>query len=170
MQLKIIFSTVLYLSFSFGAFSAEKVLCTVSSDIDNDYGKIVYEMDEDERSIKHLFMDSYHNGTLSGRIEMKADGLKDGVVLVKKDKYNVVRMHSDNYDAESGGVIYLDTLYSGVSGERREYEMEIAKDTSGMTLVHNKEVFSKMKFIAKRSRVLGVIGVEKVTFGNANFR
>lgn len=166
MQFQIVLSTILYLALTLNVNAAEKVLCNVSSDIDTDTGKIVYEMDEDQRSIKHLFMDSYHNGARSGRIELQSEGLKDGIVLIKKDKYTVIRMHSDNYDAESGGVLYLDTLYSAISGERREYMMELAIDKTGMVLLQNQSAFTKMKFIAKRSKVLGVIGVEKVTFGN----
>lgn len=155
--------TVLFL-ISFNALSEEKVLCVVSSDLDSDTGKIVYQMDDDNRSILHLFQDSYHDGKLSGRIELKSDGLKEGIVLNRKDKYITVRMHSDNYEAESGGMLLLDTLYSGVNGERREYEMELALDTVGPNLFHDKKIFKKMKFIAKRSKVLGVIGIEKVIF------
>lgn len=164
MQLRTI--VFLFHFISFGAFGAEKILCDVASDIDRDTAKIIYEMDEDNRSIKHLYQDTFQGGVRIGRIELAAEGLKDGIVLNRKDKYITVRMRSDNFDPERGGVLYLDTLYSGVSGERRDYVMEMAMDESGMILVKNKLKFTKMKFIAKRSRVLGVIGIEKVLFEN----
>ena len=129
-------------------------------------GKIVYQMDQDNRVIEHLYQDSYHDGKLTARLELKADGLKDGVVLNRKDKYITVRMHSDNYDVERGGVLYLDTLYNGVTGERKEYEMDVVMDKDGPILIQNKVQFKNMKFIAKRSKLLGVIGIEKVNFGN----
>lgn len=151
---------------SFAALAGETVLCEVSSDIDSDIGKIVYEMDQDNRSIKHLYQDTYSQGVRIGRIELPPEELRAGIVLNKKDKYIIVRMRSDNFDAERGGVLYLDTLYSALSGERREYVMELAMDKSGPVLIQNKQTFSKMKFIAKKSRVLGVIGIEKVLFGN----
>jgi hypothetical protein len=151
---------------AFSAVSAEKVLCTVTSDIDNDVGKIVYEMDSDNRAIAHLYQDSFHESNRIARIELKADELKDGIVLNKRDKYVIMRMQSDNYDVERGGVLNLDTLYSGVSGERREYEMEIAMDKSGPILLQNKKQFTKMNVIAKRSKLLGIIGIEKINFGN----
>ena len=135
MQLRTVTSVVsLFFIFSFSTFAMEveeKLLCTVTSDIDSDVGKIVYQMDQDNREILHLYQDTYQNGKRTNRIELKAEGLKTGIVLNRRDKYIVVRMHSDNYDPESGGVLYLDTLYSGVSGERREYELQLAMDRSG---------------------------------------
>lgn len=165
-QLRIVLSMALFVSYSLSAFGAEIVLCEVGSDIDNDIGKIVYEMDEDGRAIKHLYQDTFRNGQRTARIELEAAGLRNGIVLNRKDKYITVRMYSDNFEAETGGVLYLDTLYSGVSGERKEYEMQMAMDKSGPVLIQNKQTFRKMKFIAKRSRILGVIGIEKVLFGN----
>ena len=167
MKISIIFLIVFNFALSFSAFAAEKLLCSVSSDIDSDIGKIMYEMDGDNRAIKHLFMESFHNGVLTGRIELAAEGLKQGIILAKKDKYTIIRMHSDNYDTESGGLLYLDTLYSAISGERKEYMIEITKDDTGVVLLQNKQVFTKMKFVAKRSKMLGVIGIEKVILDNS---
>lgn len=166
MQLRSVFPIVLLSLLSFTAMAEEKVLCVVTSDIDSDTGKIVYQMDSENRGIEHLYQDTFHNGVRTDRIEIKADALKDGVVLNKRDKYIILRMHSDNYDSERGGVIYLDTLYSALSGERKEYEMDIAMDKSGPVLIANKQNFSKMTFVAKRSKIFGIIGIEKILFGN----
>lgn len=156
-----VFSTFILLN---SAFANEIELCAVSSDIDSDVGKIVYQLDQDQRVIEHLYQDNYHNGVKTERIELKADGLKEGIVLSKKDKYIIVRMHSDNFDQAQGGVLYLDTLYNGVNGERREYEMDLNFNKEALELTQNKVPFNKMKFIAKRSKILGVIGVERVEF------
>lgn len=145
--------------------AAEKVICEVSSDLDSDTGKMVVEMDPDNRSIVHLYQDSYHNLNRVSRIELNASELSNGIVLNRKDKYITVRMYSHNYDPERGGILYLDTLYNGVTSERREYEIQLSMDKEGPMLIRNKVRFSKMKFIAKKSKVLGVIGIEKVVFG-----
>ncbi|MBC7540825.1 MAG: hypothetical protein H7281_18535 [Bacteriovorax sp.] len=166
MRIRFVLPVVLAFTFSMSAMATEKVLCVVSSDIDSDIGKIVVEMDQDDRGIEHLYQDSYHDSKLTARIELKADDLRSGIVLNRKDKYITVRMHSDNFDQERGGVLFLDTLYSGISGERKEYEMQLAIDKTGPILIQNKQNFSKMNFVAKRSKVFGVIGIEKVVFGN----
>ena len=151
---------------SFALHATEKELCVVTSDIDNDTAKIIYEMDQDNRAILHLYEDSFHNGARTERVELNAADLKDGVVLNQRGKYIIVRMHSDNYDSDRGGILYLDTLYSGVSGQRKEYVMEVAMGKDGVELVQNNKSFNHIKFIAKRSGVLGVIGIERVEFGN----
>jgi hypothetical protein len=165
-RIRFVLPMVLSFTFAISAMEAEKVLCVVSSDIDSDIGKIVVQMDQDDRAIEHLYQDSYRDSKLTARIELKADDLRSGIVLNRKDKYITVRMHSDNFDPERGGVLFLDTLYSGISGERKEYEMQLAIDKTGPVLIQNKQNFSKMNFVAKRSKIFGVIGIEKVLFGN----
>ncbi len=162
----LIFSLIFSFIFSFSANAAEKLLSIVASDIDTDFAKIIYEMDQDERQIIHLYLDTYHNSQLTTRNELKADELKGGIILNQKDKIIIVRMYSDNYDSERGGIIYLDTLYNGLNGERREYMMDLAIDKNGPVLIQNKIQFHKMNLVAKRSKVFGVIGIEKVKFEN----
>jgi hypothetical protein len=150
--------------FSF-AHASEVTLCEVTSDIDNETAKMVYEMDADGRAITHMYKDRYVNGKRVEREELKiSDLVGAGIVLAKKDKIVAVRMYSHNFDMERGGVLYLDTLYSGVSGERKEYEFEMGKTETGIVMTYKDVEFKRMHFIAKRSRILGIIGIEKVNF------
>jgi hypothetical protein len=146
--------------------AAEKVLCIVTSDVDKEVGKMVYEMDEEARVIKHLYKERYLNDKLIERVEMDVkDLLGNGVVLHKKDKYVTVRLYSHNFDEASGGVLYLDTLYNGIKGERREYIIEARVDGGvDATMTYNNVAFNRMNFVAKRSGIFGVIGIEKVVF------
>ena len=156
-------------TFISGAEAAEKVLCLVSSDVDKDTGRMVYEMDEEGRAIKHLYKEAYVNGKLTERVEVNmADLLGDGIVLHKKDKYVTVRLYSHNFDEERGGVLFLDTLYNAVKGERKEYTIEVARTSdSEITMSSNGKNFNSMKFIAKRAPIVGVIGIDKVNFTQA---
>lgn len=162
--MKVFYSLLFCSLVSLSAMGEEVVLCTVISDIDTDVGKIIYEMDTEGRALLHLYQDNYNNGLRRERIELKSDGLQDGIVLNKKDKHVIIRMQSDNFDAERGGVLRLDTLYSGVSGERREYVIEMAMDKSGPVLTYNQKPFNQMAIVAKRSKLFGVIGIEKINF------
>lgn len=146
--------------------AAEKVLCVVSSDLDKNTGRMVYEMDEDGRGIAHLYKESYVNGKLEERIEVDMSDLTgNGIILHKKDKYVTVRLYSHNFDHERGGVLYLDTLYNAVKGERKEYAIEVSKtDSSDMEMSYKQKKFSRMHFIAKRAPIIGVVGIEKVNF------
>ncbi len=151
------------------AYAQEKVLCVVTSDVDKDTGRMVYEMDEDGRFIKHLYKEAYVNGKLTDRSEVDISELNGkGIILHQKDKYVTVRLYSHNFDEERGGVLYLDTLYNAVKGERREYQIDVAKnENSEIVMSNNNRVFNNMKFIGKRAPIVGVIGIEKVTFSQS---
>jgi hypothetical protein len=155
---------IISILFTFSTFAFEK-LCTISSDMDGNTAILTYEFDQDQRTITHLYQESYENGKIVSRDELNIDGLNNGgIVLLKKDNINVVRIWSDNFDRNLGGVLYLDTLYSALSGERRQYEMDIVHSKNNLVLINNKVEFDKMKFIAKRSKLFGVIGIEKIQF------
>ncbi|MBC7429066.1 MAG: hypothetical protein H7336_10670 [Bacteriovorax sp.] len=144
----------------------ESLLCVVTSDLDSDTAKLTYEMDEDGRKITHLWSEKWVNNKLAERTEMQMqDLLGDGVILNKKDKYVTVRLYSHNFDDERGGVLYLDTLYNAVNGQRKEYMIEVSKNVNNeIEMANNKVMFNRMKFIAKKSPILGPIGIEKVNF------
>lgn len=147
------------------AFGAEKVLCVVTNDIDKEVGKMVVDYDEESRVVTHLYKERWVDNKRVERVEMSSkDLLGDGIVLNRKDKYITVRIYSHNFDESSGGVLYLDTLYNGVNGQRKEYTIEATMDGSDAVMTYNKQSFNRMHFVAKRSPILGVIGIEKVNF------
>lgn len=145
--------------------STEKVLVTVSSDLDNEVAKLIYVMDEETREMTHLYQDRFKNNQRIERVEMNLESVNGkGVILHKKDKYVTVRLYSHNFDTQRGGILYLDTLYSGLSGERREYEIEVTMDGEETVMRNNKKAFSKMFFKAKKAPIVGAVGIEKVLF------
>lgn len=150
---------------SLSLMAKELRLATITSDMDSNSAVLIYDLNEITGSIDHFYQETYENGKFATREELKIDGLTNGgIILLKKDKFNIVRIWSDNFDREQGGVLYLDTLYSALSGERREYEMDVVKGGEGLVLLNSKKEFDKMKFVAKRSKVFGVIGIEKIQF------
>jgi hypothetical protein len=158
-------AVILSTSFCFSLQAAEVVLCEVTNDIDKEVGKMVYEFDEESRSLLHLYKDTYLNNQRTKREELYAkDLLGSGIVLNRKDKYITVRMYATNFDEVRGGVVYLDTLYSGVSGERKEYTMQMNIEPGKIDMTYENKEFNNMHFIAKRSPILGVIGINKVQF------
>lgn len=162
-------STVIALAlssaFTFSLQAAEVVLCEVTNDVDKEVGKMVYEFDEDARTILHLYKDTYSNNQRIKREELYAkDLLGSGIVLNRKDKYITVRMYATNFDEVRGGVVYLDTLYNGVNGERKEYTMQMNIEPGKVDMTYENKLFNNMHFVAKRKPILGVVGIEKVVF------
>ncbi len=139
-------------------------LAKITSDIDSDYALLVYDRDDITGEIKHLYADAYSKGALVERKEFSEEGLDKGVVLLQKDKFEIVKIQSSNFEKNHGGTLRMDTLYSALSGERRVYEFEVLVEEDAVRLETRDGEFNLMHFIAKRSRLLGPIGIEKIVF------
>ena len=145
---------------------ASTTLCTLTSDMDNSTAKLTYDLDADGRGIEHLYQETNTNGQ-DNKVEINMDGINNGgIVLLKSGNNVVVRIWSDNFDKDQGGMLYLDTLYNGVNGQRKQYDLELNHGSLGFDLSYNKVAFDQMKFIAKRSKILGVIGIDSIQFSN----
>lgn len=157
------------LTFSTLLFAEENLLCRVESDMNNDYALMNYEMDLDGRGILHLFSDSYSNNQKTDRMELKLDDLLgDGIVLMEKNNMQIIKMYSHNFDLERGGIIYMDTLYNGINGKRKSYELNIKMEPingiMGPVIYKDNVPFKRMRFIANRHRVWGIIGIDHIDF------
>lgn len=159
-------SLLLATTFSFSVQATEFTLGKITSDIDKDYALLVYDRDDMTGEIVKLYADAYSQGVRIERKEFEEAGLQRGIVLLKKDKYEIVRLQSSNFERARGGTLRLDTLYSAVSSERRVYEFEVLVDPDKVRLETRNGEFNRMHFIAKRSRILGPIGIEKIQFIN----
>jgi hypothetical protein len=147
------------------AVAAERDLVLVTNDVDKETAKMVYELDEESGMIKHLYRETYSNGQRVDRVELFAkDLLGQGIILHRKDNFITVRLYSHNFDTDRGGVLYLDTLHNGLNGDRKEYVIDMSIDGEKAQMYYNKNEFNRMHFIAKRSKLFGVIGIDKVNF------
>lgn len=160
------FITSSFLFLSINAFSAvEKVMVEVTSDIDKEIAKLIYVIDEDSREMTNLYIDTFLNNKKQTRTEVDPSRINGkGIVLHKKDKIETVRLYSHNFDAQHGGILYLNTLYNGVKNQRKEYEIEVRVEDGETLMFHKGKQFTKMHFKAKRAPIVGPIGIESVTF------
>ncbi len=157
-------SVVIFLVYSLTLLANEKVVCVITSDIDSNSANITVDLDQENHRIKHFYQDRFVNSQMVERIEIKEESLKEGVVLDRDGRYITVRIQSDTFDFEHGGTLNIDTLYSGVSGKRVEYVMDMIMDDNGPVLEKNNQPFTKMLFISNRSIFFGVIGIKDIMF------
>lgn len=163
---------LIFIIISISANAMEGVLCSVTSDVDSEVLKFVYDINEITNEINHLYKDRELNGNKISREEMNIDQLNnDGIILSQKSGQIVVRMYGRNFDVKQGGILVLDYLYSGIGGERRELEMNVnwAQAFNEMMLfkpllfIGQKQV-SNLQFIANRSKVWGIIGIHHINY------
>jgi hypothetical protein len=159
---KFVLCLVASLVFSFNAFSQEEILSVTDNDDNTEIYKLVVKVDKKTQSLKEIYKDTYSadgvkiKRTLLSPTDLTTD---NGVIMEERDGYNVLNLKSDNFDHVRGGRITIDTLYNGATGERREYDVELAKDKMGWKLFNGKKVVTKFHIKVNRVIMLGVVGI-----------
>lgn len=109
------------------------------------------------------------------RVEKEADGklvsdetfdlnklFTGPAVAIKKNKPVVkIRFHK-SFDPAYGGHFELDYLFSGVSGERRTFGLDLSKNGSRWEVILNKKAVSKLHFVGNKKPVVGTVGVARI--------
>ncbi|MGZ3809551.1 MAG: hypothetical protein ACXVCE_15820, partial [Bacteriovorax sp.] len=86
----------------------------------------------------------------------------EGMILEKRDRYNVLNLKSDNFDYDRGGNITIDTLYNGATGERKSVDIELAKDNDSWKLFKANKAISKFHVKVNRVVILGTVGIKTI--------
>lgn len=157
--------TLFVLSFAHAkAFGYETILSITDNDDNNEIYNLVVEVDETTSSLKSLYKDTYVSGKKLRRDVLNPTDLKtaNGVILEKRDNYNVLNLKSDNFDYDRGGRIIIDTLYNGVTGERRNTDLELAKDSGSWKLFKNQKAISKFHVKVNKVIIIGTIGIKTI--------
>lgn len=140
----------------------EKMLATVT----NDSNKTSYKLIVDSKTghdITNFYKDVYEDGIKTHREALDVEVLHgDGMVLEKRKNHIVIKLKSDNFDSNQGGLVVVDTLYNGVSGERKEYEVEIAQDKNGWSLFKNGKMIKQIQIETNRVIVIGEVGIKNL--------
>ncbi|MBC7537959.1 MAG: hypothetical protein H7281_04010 [Bacteriovorax sp.] len=142
----------------------EETLSITDNDDNNEVYNLVVSVNDTTQTLKNLFKDTFVNGKKIRRDDLNALDLKtkDGVILEKRDNYNVLNLKSDNFDYDRGGKIIIDTLYNGITGERKTLDLELAKDKNSWKLFKNKVAVSKFHVKVNKVIVLGTVGIKTI--------
>jgi hypothetical protein len=141
----------------------EEILAVITNDENHDVMNLVASSDDVTQSLKSFYKDDYANGQKTERELLPTkELLKEGVILDKRGDRTVINLKSDNFDFEQGGTITIDTLYNGVTGERKQYEIEIAKDGNNWKLFNKDNIVSKLHIEVNKKAFIGTIGVKNI--------
>ena len=91
---------------------------------------------------------------------------KGATVLVRKGRDVVKIKFSSNFDPMYGGTFQFDYLYNGVSGSRKQIELDLRKNGARWEVTRGNRVAKKLNVIAKRAAIVGPIGIEEIRFEN----
>ena len=99
-------------------------------EITRDDSSLTYRLivdSEDESIIDQVRKETHLNGKLINNEILNPNELKKGIVLEEQRGFQVLVLRSSNFDMVHGGSVQVDTLYSGVTGERRSTYFDLAK-------------------------------------------
>lgn len=157
-----LFTVAIMISIFNVAKADEKALATVSRDDSKTVYKLVVES-KDGRSIRVFYKDVYEQGKKIRRDLLDpADLMKTGMILEQRDSHIVMKLKSNDFDKEQGGVVVVDTLYNGATGERRSYEVQLAQDKAGWTLFKQGKAINEIMIQTNRVMVLGAVGIKNL--------
>lgn len=145
-------------------FAREETLSTTDNDDNNEVYHLIVNVDESTQALTDLYKDTYISGKKIRRdhlnpLELKS---KEGVILEKRDHYNVLNLKCENLDLDRGGRITIDSLYNGITGERKQEDVELAKDKDSWRLFKGKKVISKFHVRVNKVILIGTVGIKTI--------
>jgi hypothetical protein len=143
----------------------EEVIATITNDENKQIYTFVAETNDETDSIKAFYKDNYSSAGMKVDRELMASEklTEGGLVLEKRGDHEVLKLNSENFDLEQGGMVTIDTLYNGVNGQRKEYDLQLAKATDGeWRLFKGKNVVSKLHIVVNKKFMLGAVGVKEI--------
>lgn len=156
------FTTIMFISIINVAHSTEKVIATVYNDGSNTSYKLIVA-DQDGRGIINAYKDVYESGKKVRRDLLNPDVItQSGMVLEQRDSHVIMKLVGNNFDLELGGMMVIDTLYNGVSGERRKYEVQLAQDKDGWKLFKNGSAINEIVIQTNKIRFIGAVGIKNL--------
>lgn len=101
-------------------------------------------------------------------LEFSLKDIVHGIVLCRDDsgKREVVRLSCPNCQANKGGTLELDYLYNGITGSRKEFEMDVhgpnTKDSWRLTIGKKEEKIKHIHMVSHKKPFVGTVGIKKV--------
>lgn len=141
----------------------EDVIATITNDENAEVYTFVAKTDDATNDIKSFYKDDYLNGKKTERELLPTENInKSGVVLEKRGDHTVIKLVSNNFDNSQGGLVTIDTLFSGISGDRKEYEVQLAKSPAGWRLFRGNKMITRLHIEINKKALIGAVGVKNI--------
>ncbi len=153
----------LLLVLSFSAFAGSQKLLVITNNIDTNIVTITLN---DNSAGKFVSIDKVEKTAEGGLVnEERFDLIKlftGPAVQVIKNK-PVVKIRFDrSFDPAYGGHFVLDYLFSGISGERRTFDMDLSKNGVKWEVIVGNKPVTKLHFVGNKKAIVGTIGVARI--------
>ena len=157
---------VLFIIFTFLSttlLAKEITVARVTSDIERDVVHIVLETDS-HNELTYLHTDTFLNNSFVMRNTHSFENIDNGFVILKKDKYNVVTLYSDDFVSYAGGKIKIKYMTSGLTNSYKSKYFMITQTDSSWELTNTNSKTLK-GFFFKAKKIFGkIVGIKDIIF------
>ena len=152
-----LFLSILILLYAPKGKADELTLATLSTDVTPDTYALVVDVNEETQSLKSFFIDTFVEGKKSNREALTIDAFaRDGI----KVRNNLARIEAENFLPDQGGLITIDAVYNILTGKRKSYELQLAKDKVDWHLFSHGKIISKIHAVSNKVPIVGVVGAK----------
>lgn len=154
-----LFLSILILLYAPKGHTEELTLAVMSTDVNEETFSLVVDVEEKTETLKSFFIDSFSNGARMNRDALSIETfMKDGLSV----KNNLAKIEADNFYPDQGGLITIDAVYNALTGKRKSYELQLAKDKTSWHLFSKGRIITKIFARANSVPVVGVVGAKEL--------
>ena len=84
------------------------------------------------------------------------------MTLVERSDRQVVKIKASNLNPSDGADITIDTLYSGINGERKHYDASVERVGLDWKFNFESRASSKLHFVSNKKFLIGTIGIKDI--------
>lgn len=159
----------LIIQLSIVAFIATKILAVpinlvhITNDEDKSYYHLGINVDEGSLEVDSLYKNEFDKkGNIISSKTYSLQQLLRGVVLVERSRREVVRIQVSNFNPSDGADITIETLYSGISGERKVYDASVVRVGEDWKFNFESKRAKKLHFVSNKKFMIGTVGIKEV--------
>ncbi len=142
--------------------SAEKVIAVVHNEESGLKYRLIIE-DKDGRGIKALYKDVYKGNEKQKRDILDVNTIATtGLVLEKRNDFELMKLKGLNFDLELGGMVEIDTLYNGATKERKTYQVQFAQTKEGWAVIKDNKVIKDIYIKVNKVMFIGAVGIKSL--------
>lgn len=159
--MKVFFGSLLFV-LCLNTFAATQNVLTITNDIDTNIMTITVR--DDGAEFKTMTKEERTNtGSLVNRGEFDLKDLQKAQTMQVKSGRDIVKIKfSSGFDSVYGGAFTMNYLFNGVTGERRNLELDLRKNGSKWEVTVGNKLTKKLHVIGNRKAIVGVVGIAEI--------
>ncbi len=143
--------------------AANVKLVHITNDEDDTYYHLGMVVDDNTMEIESVYKTEFNkSGGVLSKENYSVEQILNGVTLVKRSGRDVAKIKASNFNPTDGADIELDTLYSGVNGERKKYDASVERVGESWVFNFQNKRAQRLHFVSNTKFLIGTIGIKTI--------